>query len=158
MNKKLKIPLLIFSAILTVAVVIFIFTIIHNYIPKNVSHIRPYLGIIDKELVVNQEAVLVENNSVFTDRYSMEMYDLGFIDLKSTKHVIIERGSLLKFRKAFETNNFVSGERFVYLLGTLQNKRSRQTTTIVYQWAHFKKVCVEGPCNYWEFRQAPWQQ
>ena len=157
MTYKLKTILILIIIFIIVSIGIIFYIALRNT-SKDVSNKEPYKFVINKKVITVEDAILIENsNQEFTKEYPNELHDCKTIDTSQVKFATIPKGSILEFKKAFEVHHAVSGSTFVFLLGNLTNIETDEKKAILYHWPTLKIICLEEPCNYWEFKKAPWQ-
>lgn len=153
---KTKTIVLIILAI--IAIFIFLLYYVLKNTTKDVSDKEPYAEIMNKQIVTIDDAVYIENTThLDIKEYPNELQDHQNIDLSRVKHTVVPKGSIVEFNKAISIKGGTSGFTNSYLLGTLTLKETNKKIPIVYSWGFLKTFCLEEPCNYWEFKKAPWQ-
>ena len=125
---------------------------------KDVSNKAPYAQVLNKQIITVEDAIYIENSTLeLAKEYPNELQNIETIDTSNIKNTVIPKGSILEFQKAVQVNRAVSGSKYSFLLGTISLKGTNEKKTILYHWGTFKDLYIEEPCNYWEYRKAPWQ-
>ena len=120
---------------------------------------EPYAQVINTTLTSVQDAVLVDNSTLqFTKEYPKELQGLDSMYMSNPSDIKVPKGSRFKFLKALKITGSVSGFTNSYLLGEVHIVSSGRIFTIIYNWGSLKTLCISEPCNYWEFKLAPWQK
>ena len=158
MIKKLKKRMIIVAIVIGLCASI-IFYFVFAYRPKDVSNKTPYAPIINTKLVTIEDAIIIKNSTThYINEYPNELQDFHTINTSVVDFIKIPKGSVIEFQKAVKVSHFVSGGKYVYLLGNLLDEKMNYTKPIIYQWGYFKTICIDDDCNYWEHRKAPWQE
>lgn len=156
-TKTILTYIIVFILVLIVIVGLFFYLALRNK-KKEVSTKEPYAAIMGQQLLSLHDALLIDNSTLhFAKKYPNELQDGESIDTAHVKHRVIPKGSTYRLDQAFHITHGVSGNTFAYLLGEVMDKDTQTKYPIIYQWGNFKTICLEAPCNYWEYRKAPWQ-
>lgn len=124
-----------------------------------ITNTEPYVQVINTTLTSVQDAVLVDNNSLqFTKEYPKELQVLDSMYISQPSDIKVPKGSSFKFLEALKITGSASGLTNSYLLGEVYIAASGKSFPIIYNWGSLKTLCISEPCNYWEFKLAPWQK
>ncbi len=124
-----------------------------------VTETEPYAQIMNKTLTSLRDAVLIDNSTLqFTTEYPKELQELDSTSIPNPSDIKVPSGATFKFSKAVKITGAVSGSTSSYLLGEVNIVSSGKTFPIIYGWGALKTICITEPCNYWEFKLAPWQK
>lgn len=155
----LKKTIPVFIVVLLVAVVIIFYVALSNKTDV-VTDKDPYRTIIGKPLVTARKTMIINNVTIASQKpeYAKQLVDQDMnIDTSQIAYRSIAAGSVIEFSKALHFTNAVSGSRYAILLGTVKPKDSTTELPIMYHWGTFKSICIDEPCNYWEYETAPWE-
>lgn len=156
MNSKMKLILLILS--LLVVLIIFFFYYVLKDKKQNVNDKLPYSEIIGKELISVNDAALINNGTSRFKDYEKEITNIESIDTTNVQYILLPKGSTYNFNNTVHYKNSTSGITSAYLLGEVRLKNSSKKYKIVYNFGYLKTLCIDEPCNYWEYKKAPWQE
>lgn len=137
--------------------VLLLFFILRNT-KSDVSQQEPYLELINQPLITVNAAILIDNSTMTNEKeYLKELQSADNIDTTRVNYISVPIGSVFKVHKALHIKRSVSGGAYAVLLGEVELKATNKNYSVLYTWGHFKTICLDDPCDYWAYDQAPWQ-
>lgn len=154
---KYKIIVLI-VLVIVLLLLVFYWMILRNT-TEDVSKKEPYLSILNTDFKTSSELLLIENTSIqnLKQDYPKELTVGSDIDASRVAHIVLPINSTIRFTKAIHFRNATSGIQHALLLGNVKVKNTTTEYKVVYHYGYFKTICIEEPCNYWEYNRGFWE-
>jgi hypothetical protein len=150
---------LLLAVICLVLIVFFFWYVLRNK-SQDVSKDEPYSSILNKEFTTQTAVIIIGNSSLpaVKEDYPKEIAYPDEIDTSSVKHLELPIGSVVTFAKAIHYAGGVSGNENAILFGKVKPKNSNNEYSVIYLYGTFKTMCIDKPCNYWEYKKEFWKQ
>lgn len=151
--------------ILTLVIAVFVGIVVIFYVALSnktdvVTDEDPYRAVMNKPLVTVRPTMIIDNVTVVSQKpeYARQLVEETMnIDTTQIEHQLIPVGAAIKFAKAVHFTSAVSGSQYAILIGTVTPKGGNAALPVMYHWGTFKSICIDEPCNYWEYETAPWE-
>jgi hypothetical protein len=144
---------------ITLGVALIFYVALHNK-TQDVSNQEPYIYFLKSEFITTTEVIIIENTSLpgVKAEYPKEISDVNKIDTSRVEHLILPTGSSITFTKAVHFTNATSGMKYAMLFGKVSLKNMNSEMNVIYVWGKFKTLCLDEPCNYWEYDRGFWEK
>lgn len=155
----MKYKIIVLIVLLIVLLLLVFYWIVLRNTTEGVSKKEPYLSILNTDFKTSSEVFLIENTSVQSLKkdYPKELTAVSNIDASRVAHIVLPDNSTVRFTKAIHFKNATSGIKYSILLGSVKLKNTSTEYNVVYNYGYFKTICIDEPCNYWEYKTEFWE-
>lgn len=157
MSKPLSIILLSFF----IGAVLFVALLYYTLKTKitDVSDQRPYREVLNKELVLQRDAVLVKSRSadIYANPYLLTEQEEQLMP-EALPRYRLAKGTFIQITAAKLFKNGTSGFTYAYVLGKVYVPEIKSEVEFEYQWGESHISIYNDFKDYWTFPQAIWQE